>query len=257
MSSLDALRLAIISNPRSGNTWLRKMLAASYEMAELAVHHPNDISWHLLPARLVLQIHWHRSDDLVSLLAEQGFRVVVLARHPLDVLISILHFANYEPDTASWLKGEGGTEISILEKTPLSPEFINYATGSRAAALLSISSEWWRREDTLKVRYENLVNDAVKELSQFNEQLDLTPVKPILDVVSLHSIDRLRTMSTNNHFWQGKYALWKKLLTAPVAQEIALAHQSVLAKLEYVCNADPTLTEEQAIANWNAIAVKN
>ena len=38
MSNDDDLRLALVSTPRSGNTWLRNMLAATLDLHEHAAH---------------------------------------------------------------------------------------------------------------------------------------------------------------------------------------------------------------------------
>lgn len=256
LASLDNLRLAIVSTPRSGNTWLRRLLASMYDLPEIAVHTPREIVWESLPPKAILQIHWRDTDNFVSLLAENGFHPIVIARHPLDILISILHFATYESQTARWLDGEAGSEISIINKSPLCSEFIDYAVGERSAALLSISTAWWNRENTWQIRYENLVNDTAEELSKLNEQLGLKPARPILDVIPLNSIASLRTTATNNHFWQGQCGHWKHLLTATVARRIASSHQSVLNQLGYVCDADENLTEEMAIATWHSIAAR-
>ncbi|MEG5041472.1 MULTISPECIES: tetratricopeptide repeat protein [unclassified Microcoleus] len=255
LASLDNLRLAIVSTPRSGNTWLRKLLASMYDLPQIAVHTPSEIAWQSLPPKVILQIHWRDTDNFVSLLAENGFRPIVIARHPLDVLISILHFAAYEPQTARWLDGEAGSEISIINKSPLSSEFIDYAVGKRSGALLSISTAWWNRKNTWQIRYENLVDDTAEELSKLNQQLGLKPARPILDVIPLHSLASLRTTAANNHFWQGKCGNWKHLLTAAVARRIAISRQSVLNQLGYVCDADENLTEEMALATWNSLAV--
>lgn len=257
LASLDNLRLAIVSTPRSGNTWLRRLLASMYDLPEIAVHTPREIVWESLPPKAILQIHWRDTDDFVSLLVENGFRPIVIARHPLDVLISILHFATYESQTARWLDGEAGSEISIINKSPFCSEFINYAASKRYAGLLSISAAWWNRENSWQIHYENLVADTAEELSKLNEQLGLKPARPISEVIPLNSITSLRTTCANNHFWQGKCGHWKQLITAPVARKIAGCHQSVLDRLGYVCDADENLTEEIAIANWNSIAVSS
>ena len=80
----------------------------------------------------------------------------MLARHPLDVLVSILHFASHEPQTARWLDGEGGDESSILGAEPASAAFLASATGPRARALLAVTPEWWPHGG-VAVRYEDAV----------------------------------------------------------------------------------------------------
>jgi hypothetical protein len=53
----------------------------------------------------VLQLHWHRTPELFGRLLERhGFRVVSIARHPFDVLLSILQFVASQPsvDALGW-----------------------------------------------------------------------------------------------------------------------------------------------------------
>ena len=68
-ASLDNLRLAIVSTPRSGNTWLRKLLASMYDLPQIAVHTPGEIARQSLPPKVILQIQWRDTDNFVSVLA--------------------------------------------------------------------------------------------------------------------------------------------------------------------------------------------
>ena len=141
----SALRLAVVSTPRVGNMWLRRQLVALYGLEERSSHTPDEVDWPALPSACVLQLHWARTRAFERTLRRNGFRVLVLTRHPLDTLISILHFARHEPETARWLDGAEGDEHSILDADPTSPAFRAYATGRRAHALINLSSRWWDR----------------------------------------------------------------------------------------------------------------
>src|SRR5690349_13169897 len=112
------MRLALVSTPRSGNTWLRGLLAGLYGLQQRAVHDPAEINWAELPDRSIVQVHWLRTDEFARELERRGVRVVTIARHPLDVLISILHFSRREPNTRHWLRGEGDGEALIRAAAP-------------------------------------------------------------------------------------------------------------------------------------------
>lgn len=101
---MSFLRVAIVSGPRSGNTWVRSVLSKALDLVQIGVHNPLDIPA-ALPKRLALQIHWYREPNFQAFLRSNGFRVAVIARHPFDVLISVLHFVRYEPMTDRWLEG--------------------------------------------------------------------------------------------------------------------------------------------------------
>ena len=104
----------------------------------------------------------------MSLLDRYRFRVVVLSRHPLDVLISILHFAPRAADGAV-ARGRGGRPDRDHDALPCSQAFLEYATGPRAAALLGVSHKWRRATGCHNLRYEDLVHDPAGELMRLGE----------------------------------------------------------------------------------------
>ena len=145
----DGLRLALVSTPRSGNTWLRTMLAAALDLHEVAAHSPRTLDWGALPQRLILQLHWCRDEAFLALLRDHGFRVVVICRHPLDMLISLLVYVQHGRETAGWLDGLAGDERVLDGASPLDSSFLNYATGDRARALLDVGVQWWSAPDAM------------------------------------------------------------------------------------------------------------
>jgi Sulfotransferase domain len=251
------MRFAILSTPRSGNTWLRHLLGTTFAAPELAVHNPGEIDWASLPRDCILQLHWHRTAELQSCLQRHGFRLVVLARHPLDVLLSILHFALYDSSPKRWLEGENGDEMSIFGAMPSSAAFLRYATGARASALLSVSCEWWNHPEAYTVRYESLVGDTDAELTRFLDALGVHPCCKPADALAANSFSKLRSGKdstdgcvSNHHFWQGKPGHWKRYFPVDVASDIAAAHSTLFRTLDYCCEPDPALDRMQAEANW-------
>jgi hypothetical protein len=257
MSAIEApCRLAVVSTPRAGNTWLRHLLRSLFRFehpdGELAVHLPGDVPWAALPERCVLQLHWHRVEPFVSLLREHRFRVVTLARHPIDVLISILRFAPYQPATARWLAGEGGDERAILGVSPRSSAFLDYATGPRARALLSVTREWWDAADCHRLRYEDLVGNTAAALRQLADAVGGVSPGRITEAIEANSMQRLRDNGHGPHIWKGHPGLWTFLLTAPEAERIAAAHAEVFRDLGYTCQPDHALSADLADENWRA-----
>jgi len=213
------IRVAIVSTPRSGNMWLRRLLVAAYGLEERAAHTPAEVDWEALPERCVLQLHWHRTPELLESFDRHGFRVVVLARDPLDVLVSILHFAPLEPQTARWLDGEAGDESAVFGADPASAAFRAYALGPRARALLSVTPEWWPHADA-RVRYEELVADTAAVLGGLVAALRADPVVPAADAAAAVRFSDLQQEATNGHFWQGRPGLGRELIPPDLAGEI-------------------------------------
>jgi hypothetical protein len=246
----ERLQLAILATPRSGNTWLRALLKTAYRLEEYAALHIADIPWSELPARSIVNLHHLPSEMLRERMS--NCRTIVIARHPLDTLISILHFAAQRTKTAGWISGLGGNEDGIRDVAPLSAEFRKYAVGPRAAALLSVSAAWWNEPGAIRTRYEELVADTASELGRIAAEVGTPSAVPIGDAVAQCGFDRMRR--TNDiytvHAWKSQPGLWKRLIPASFAQEIAHAHREVFETLGYTCDPDASLTEADAMLNW-------
>ena len=246
------MRLAIISTPRSGNTWLRALASFMYQVPHLSAHRPARVDWSALPAECVFQLHWHYDPDLVRLLDEHGFRVATLARHPLDVLMSILQFARHA-DTDGWLDARGGDERMIVGVEPTSTALARYATGPRFGALLAATRDWWDVDGVFKVRYEDLVARPRGELERLEIFLGADAAVRIVDAVDAADVDRMRGLASPGHVWQGTPGLWKRLLPADLARAVAAAHPESFEGLGYACDADVALTPDAAAENWHRL----
>ena len=251
---MNNFRIAVVSTPRTGNTWLRHLLTTLYDLSGIVANGPADVDWASLPDRCVLQIHWRPHAEFRERLRQYGFRVVVMARHPIDVLISILHFAVLEP-TGRWLEGEGGNEHSILGAMPRSNAFLDYAAGPRAAALLAVSQEWWRQVDCFRVQYEKLVQGTGPILHDLIAWLGESPRKSVEQAVTANTLNKLRSQTqVNHHFWQGRPDLWRTLLTVAEASRLFKTHAELFGELGYTCEASPSLDGQNADANWIKLA---
>jgi SAM-dependent methyltransferase len=203
----------------------------------------------------VLQLHWHPHEPLLAQLDAHGFAAIALARHPLDVLVSILHFAQHEPRTSRWLNGEAGNEVGLLGASPCSQAFLDYATSERARQLLGLTVEWRRRPRLGGlVRYERLVENAEAELGCLLEAIDAEPRLPVVEAVAQNRFDVLRTQVANEHFWHGEPGLWRRLLPAARASAIADAHPAYFEELGYTLAPDPELDETTAEEAWRSLA---
>jgi len=248
---LRGVRLALLSTPRSGNTWLRRLLAQLFAAEELAVHHPDEIRWLTLPRACVLQLHWQRTADLEAQLAAHGFRVVVLARHPLDVLLSILHFATHDGATRHWLQGQDGDERPLHGAMPCSASFLAYGQGQRAKALLAVSTQWSQAPSALTLTYEDLVANPSVQLERLVQALDIPAQRSLADTVAGATLPRMRGLNgARHHFWQGQPGLWRRLLVAEMAATIAATQAEPFTCFGYLCDPVGHLTRHQADALW-------
>lgn len=252
-STVKTLRLAVISTPRSGNCWLRHMLAETLELEPIIVHLPSEVLWDNVPERAILQLHWLPDESFRAHLAKYEFRVVVLARHPLDVLISILAFSQHDDSTLRWLDGAGGSERSLAGVTPLSEPFLDYATGSRAKQLLGVSSQWWNLPGVCRVHYEDLMLDSAGRLAALIAELDVSPRKSPVEVAARSTPEDMRAQNVHMlfHVWQAQGSLWRRFLTEKIARQVYQAHAADFSTLSYACDPNPLLFAADAQTDWN------
>jgi hypothetical protein len=252
----DAHRVAVVSTPRSGNTWLRGLLAQLTESDEIAQHTPDEVPWDALPDRVLLQIHWYPTPEFTRRLDDAGFKVVTISRHPLDLLMSILHFCRHEAETRRWLDGDGGDERSLIGAAPQDPVVLQYAASPRFRTLLGVSDSWWDRADAA-VRYEDLVATPENTLRRLADELGLEadPGKTST-VVQSRRLEVMRPTSSNHHYWQGSPGGWRRLLPTDVARALAAPVADLMSARGYVVDPVPDLDAEQAARNWAAIEAR-
>jgi hypothetical protein len=244
------LRVAVVSSPRSGNSWIRSTLAGALGMSEFAVHNYLEVPSEL-PERCFLQVHWYREPNFQAWLRARGFKTMTVARHPLDVLISVLHYVRYEPGTSRWLEGNADLPGSLMDSAPCSREFLEYGTSFGAENLLSISYQWWHEDQVIKVRYEDAVDNPPHVLGALVQGLggDPSSVLPWLERLSLTKMREL----PNRHGWQARPGLWRKLITPTDAVRIFGRHRQIFRKLGYSVRPY-VLSRSAALRNWKELA---
>jgi hypothetical protein len=226
---MSSLRVAVIGTPRCGNTWVRSVLGDILKLEQLAVHNYTELE--SIPDRAIVQLHWYREPHFQRFLRDYGFKTLVLSRHPLDVLVSILNFIRYEPATARWLEGNAEIPPSLVGQPPTSTEFLQYATSWGAENVLCISYQWWHDPDAIKVRYEELVKRPQETLLSLARMFDPN-AQDQNGAISRFSLPFFRNLP-NKHGWQGRPGLWRELIVYFDARCIYKRHKRVFDVMDY------------------------
>jgi len=156
------MKLIVVATPKSGNHWLKALLAEAYGLSEVSIDKiaecDNAICHdHLLPDEPHLR--WLSNNEITP---------ITIFRHPADVLVSLYHFVWMKNDTLpeeqSILRDEGSIGEGTLEyaRVHLYP--------------LLMCSELWRIAGAPYVRYEDLVANPVSTLEALASSL-----KPVKD----------------------------------------------------------------------------
>jgi hypothetical protein len=248
---MSSLRIAVISTPRSGNTWVRSVLGDILGLQQFAVHNYTELE--TVPDRCIVQLHWYREPNFQRFLSDYRFKTLVLARHPLDVLVSILNFIRHEPLTARWLEGNAEIPSSLVGQPPTSPEFLKYATSWGAENVLGISYQWWHEPAAIKVRYEELVQRPLEALLHLARAFD-PAARDDSGAIGRFGLPFFQQLP-NKHGWQGQPGLWRQLIVYFDARTIYRRHKRMFDVMGY--SVRPYfLTRAAALKRWQELMVE-
>jgi FkbM family methyltransferase len=245
-------RVAIIGTPRTGNTWIRRVLADVLDAEELPTAHPADLDWAGLPDRFVIRLHWQRSRLLERTLREHAVTVISAARHPLDVLLSILTFVQRDPSTREWLAGQGGNEESLQRSGPGDPAFLEWAVSSRARLLLALTPAWWSTPTTHRLRYEDLIADPDTGFATLLDRCELEALSDPGAAVTHNSPARIHATSGGVPVWRASPGAWREMLKADYVDALMDTHREVMVSLGY--DPDDRVIAEIAPSSTNGPA---
>jgi hypothetical protein len=241
----------IAATPRAGNTLVQRLLAGSSCYEVVAAHSLGDIDLGQLGPCVLLQVHAGRSSQSIEFAARAGVTLVTIARNPLDVLLSMLHFCRNALQAFYWLDGQAFEYPGqLVGASPTSPAFVDWATGDRAARLLAVTVSWWNDPAVIRLRYEDVVGDTGTVMAGLARDLGLG--------CGLARDEARRIQATalrgfpNHHRWRAKPGGWRDLLPEATARTFHEAHRAVFDALGYGAPG-PAVDRAAAEANWRRL----
>lgn len=246
--------LFIAGLPKSGTTWLEKMVASNpgfhdllipsvtaYELARGGSHDyelPTDMFSRFDKMLVVTKMHVRGSPHNLTVLASAGVRYVALYRDLRDVAIS---------------------HIFYVRRTPWHPEFPLYARCSLQEGLslfaqrtLPSFADWirsWHESDDselrLIVRYEDMLDDAHAAMTQVARHFQLDDsAKAISAIVDAHTFHRLTggriqgQQDSKSFLRKGIAGDWKNYFTPELSQLYKRKLGSFLTEYGYEDDSD-------------------
>ncbi|NWJ96576.1 MAG: sulfotransferase domain-containing protein [Chloroflexi bacterium] len=211
------LKILIISTPKTGNTWLKHLLATIYNLP--VVYLPGE----LVPENLVnpgprwISHHHFYPQSSVTDWAEQNQVVLITTiRHPGDAFISLYNHSRnftvelFQLDSPAHLMGRDNNHNGSNSIAYLKNHFPH---------MLSISLSWMRSQKSIVVRYEDLWRDPVATLQKLTDTICEVPLNQLGLAVDLCSIALVRNSANaaqSKFFRTGKIGNWRKELSPEV-----------------------------------------
>lgn len=206
------LKILILSTPKTGNIWLRGLLAAAYDLppVDLPVEFRPEL-FAGLGERWVAHQHWPPAPALMEWLEKNHVVVLTTTRHPGDVFVSLRHYVAQDPNAA---QNDPVSYEMTKDGAVFGPATLRYLE-AEFPWLVSLSILWMRMGATV-VRFEDLTSDPVRVLTQLTHSI--LPVSPerIRHAVLLCELNRMRAaaVETKHHFRSGGTGGWRHALPA-------------------------------------------
>lgn len=211
-----ALKVFLGATPKTGNVWLKTLLAEAYGLRVVEVSEfPDESSLHRLGTGWIAHQHFSPSERLLELFRQENVVVITVLRHPGDVLVSLRSFLG-NLDNAFQRDDRAATMLDDGEN--FGPAALEYVRNDFAAQV-NLSLLWWKTGAT-PVRYESLRKDPLNTLRSLTPLLGPVPDSRLQAAIALSNIGRLRqkTGKTAFHFRAGRSGDWRKLLTPEIIE---------------------------------------
>lgn len=194
------MRIVIAGPPKTGNVWLKRMLATAYglrlldtgeypERAELAAleawlaagRFPDDTIFHQ---------HYAYSPTLADALEAVPAHIVTIVRDPYDTFVSA-YFAQQQQDDSQ----RGGRRAdAIYGKALDSPEVYEHLRSGGFRRNMLRARDWIKSGRSRIVRYEDLMQDPVAALQRLTDEIRPVPAERLRLAVEENSADNLRKL---------------------------------------------------------------
>jgi hypothetical protein len=213
----EALKILIASTPKTGNTWLRHLLAAVYDLPMVDVAHTFDpAEFNQLGERWITHQHYTPDQVLLDWTEQHGVVLVTTLRHPGDALVSLYHHVRnyrdrYDP--------AGFADMALLAQDDGSfGEPVRQFVLSRYHEVIGISAAWVRAGRSHLVRYEDLWYDPVATVSSVTAAIAPASQDAIIRAVERCDLGLMRSLGGSDSwfFRSGGTNSWSNVLSSDV-----------------------------------------
>jgi hypothetical protein len=248
-ADLDSLKIVIVSTPKTGNTWLKRLLAHVYDLPIVRIGIGFDpVELDGLGQRWIAHQHYVACSDVREYGRRHGLVFVTTIRHPCDALLSKFHHARNFGHRLAWADIDRSPILLRDGATPGKHTASYIIDGF--STLLDISIGWVRSGQSHIARYEDLRRDPVATLQELTAAICPVQEERIDAAVQACGIGKMRETWQASHkfFREGKVGGWREALPGPIVELFRhlAPYPSQFAELGYSLDQDQPLSEATA-----------
>jgi Sulfotransferase domain len=215
------LKILIASTPKTGNTWLKSLLASVYQlpMVDLPLAFSADAAEEC-GRRWIAHQHYMVDANLLTWAKQHKVVLITTIRHPGDVLVSLYHYVhNYHTTKAK--EFGGGLTALVGDQDKMGQHTLAFVEDFYFI-LLNISITWMYAGASQVVRYEDLWRDPIGVLEALTARIQPVARDVIERAVDQHDITLVRKLSGANalFFRQGSIGGWHDAIPAPIVDRL-------------------------------------
>ena len=173
-------RILIAATEKTGNTWLKYLLARIYELPTPYISQDfSEAEADSLGNRWVTHQHFLPERPLLNWAAKTQAHLVTMIRHPADIFVSLYHYCCNYPDHYKDDPAVSAALAADAEERQATADLAHHVVDGELLRVLqerimcdvNISISWIRSGLSLVVRYEDLRVDPLKTLSTLAESI--------------------------------------------------------------------------------------
>lgn len=226
--------IAVAATPRVGGTVISTALGKLLNVPRIADNNFDMIDINTLSSQTVVHTHLTQRQFKQLGLAVPS-RAITVARNPVDTLISAFTFSQRSRTCVYWQHGKVFQKpLQFAGKDIKSKAFLDWATGPKATALLSVSPSWWN-EAAVSVKYEDFINKPTSFLKTILQSLNpqAQPDEQNIEKVASELDRNFLKETKNQHRWNGGVNYGEALLSTESVNAIKEAHSDIFSTLSY------------------------
>jgi hypothetical protein len=232
------LKIMIVSTQKTGNTWLRFMLATVYNLPTVELPFSFDVdAANAFGDRWILQQHLSPEPELLDWAEQNNVVFITTIRHPGDVLISLYHYVRAFNDKINFHQlailadddGSFGAPVREVVRTMFKD-------------IMAVSVDWIATGRTHVVRYETLYADPVSTLVALTDAIAPVSLDSIERAVERHDMRVMRALLPRQSafFRKGGSGGWRDVLPRDIVEILRTTepYPSQMAALCYTLDAE-------------------
>ncbi len=201
------MRIVIAGPPKTGNVWLKCLLAATYGLRVIPSHSVSKQPDIVLLKRWIEQgrfddgtiFHQHHdySVELCDLIEAVPARIITIIRDPYDVWVSSFFTLQREATDNTRPGRRRSRRVALMGKPIDHPDVLRQLRRGGYRKNLQKANEWLHSGRSTVVRYEALKRDELGELKHLTDQIAPVEVERLEYATETCSAENMRRMSAS------------------------------------------------------------